>query len=120
MDNRAICKVYEGLCLLSQEKDLKLKPKTSFILAKNKMLLEDYYKIIKECEHNIFKRYGTTDEDNSIIINYDSLNDFQKAREELMEQQNAIEPEKISIDELGEEQVPFEIVEKLMEIIKEA
>lgn len=117
MDNKTICKVYEGLYLLSQEKELKLKPKIGFILAKDKMLLEPYYKAIKECEKKLWQQYGSYDDEGNLVANKDEIEIINSSYEELMSQENNIELEKVSINDFGEENINFSLLEKIVDII---
>lgn len=117
MDNRTICKVYEGLYWLSQEKNLKLKPKIAFILAKDKMLLEPYYKTIKDCEKQLWEQYGKYDDNGNLVANKDEVEIINSSYEELMSQDNDIKLGKVSIDDFGEEAINFSLLEKIVDII---
>lgn len=115
MKNKDIFKLYEGLCKLEQ---MKFKPKTTFILTKDKLQLEPLYKIIIECQRQIWERYGDKSDDGSITIPNERIEEANKAMEDLMELDNEISLDKIGIEDFGEETISMELLEKLMNIIK--
>lgn len=117
MKNKDIMKLYQGLCEISE---LKFKPRTSFILAKNKVALEPLYSIIVKCQRDIFEEYGEIKEDGSVLIPNDKIKEANKALEELMELDNTVQIIKISIEDFGNEVVSIDLLEKLMDIIENA
>ena len=65
MKNRDIKRLYEGLCEISE---LKFYPKTSFILAKDKLILQPYYLYINNSLKELLNKFGTFNEDSSTTI----------------------------------------------------
>ena len=115
MKNKDIFKLYEGLCGLEQ---MKFKPKTTFILTKNKLQLEPLYKIIIECQRQIWEQFGEKRKDDTFFIPNEKINDATKAMEDLMNLQNEVTLDKIEINDFGDEIISIELLEKLMDIIK--
>lgn len=115
MKNKDIFKLYEGLSSLSQ---IKFKPKTTFILTKDWMQLKPLYKIIINCQRQIWKQYGNQLSDGSITIPNEKIDEANKAMDDLMNLDNEIILDKISIEDFGDEIISMDLLEKLMDIIK--
>lgn len=118
MKNKTICNIYEGLIQLSQDKDLKFSPKVAFYLAKNKAILEPLYKTIKQCEKDIWNQFGTI-QDGNIIVDNEKVSNLTNALEELKNIDTEVILDVILLDELGENNISFEIMDKIWEIVKE-
>ncbi len=116
MKNKEIIKLYEGL---NQIKDIKFKPKTSFILAKNKIALEPLYMAAMKCQQDVIEQFGVIQDDGAIQVPRDKIKDVNKSLTELMEVENEIKLDKLKIEEFGEETLDMDILEKLINIIEE-
>ena len=115
MKNKDIIKLYEGLSEISQ---VKFKPKTTFILTKDWMQLEPLYKLVIDCQRQIWEQFGNKLDDGSITIPNERVNEANKAMEELMEVDNEIILDKVQIEDLGDEIISMELLQKLINIIK--
>lgn len=116
MKNKDIYDLYEGLYEISQNKDLKFDIKTSYILAKNKHLLEPFYNAIGETKSKLLDKYGEPENDGWKVPK-EKVKDFSKEWEEFMNIDNFISLQKISLDDLKEERLGIELVEKLLSLI---
>ena len=117
MTNKEIFNLYEGLEEIFQDKTFIFDIKTSFKLAKNKNILEPFYNSILEARNVILYKYGTQDKDDTVIIKKEEMINFEKELTELMELENNIQLEEISLNEL-EGKISVSTVWKLIPIIK--
>ena len=67
MTNDEILKVYKGISDLIEAK-IPLKIKTSFLLAKNKKILEPFVETIEHERINIYRKYGNETDDGMIKV----------------------------------------------------
>ena len=67
MTNDEILKVYKGISDLIEAK-IPLKIKTSFLLAKNKKILEPFVETIEHERINIYRKYGKETDDGMIKV----------------------------------------------------
>lgn len=114
MKNKDILKMFEGLNQISQ---IKFKPKTSYILAKDKIILEPYYQTIIKCQQDIWESFGEKTNEGFRIPN-EKIEEANNAMKELMEVENNIVLDGVSIDDFGDEVIDMETLEKIIDIIK--
>lgn len=119
MKNKDICNLYEGIVELSKNKDIHFSAKTNYILAKNKVQLEQFYNIIKSCEEGIWRQFGIEREDGSLTIPNDKLREADDEFIKLMDFETDVTVDKINIDEFNDQPVGIELFEKLIMMIKE-
>lgn len=117
MTNNEIIKLYRGLDRLSQDDSLKFSVATCFLLFKNKKILTPVIESIKETRMILLKKYGTP-QDGGITIPNERLPEFQKEYNELMDTENEIELNKISIEDLKDIKIDMKTMEDLFPIIK--
>ena len=118
MTNKEIYSIYEGLCELSNNKELQFPIKISYILAKNKLKLESYYKAISDCEKKIWLQYGKQKEDGSIWMPNENIEKANQALQDLMEIDNNVNIETINIEDFGNINIQLDTLTKLMNMIK--
>lgn len=117
MTNGEIFKLYEGLWDICSDKDLKFKVKTSFILAKNKVLLEPYYTAIIEARTKLLKQYGEETGGEEFSIPQENIESFTHDVNILWSVENNIKIEKLKLEDLGEELINADRIEKILYMI---
>lgn len=120
MKNGEVLSLYETLVELSKNKDLKLKVKIGYALAKNKSVLQEQARIIDDLRRNLIIEYGHRQEDGNYIIPKDKIDEVNLKINELMEIDSGIDEVKIlkiPIDEIEEESLSLEQIEGLMPIL---
>lgn len=117
MTNEQIIDLYEGLYELGQDSEIKLKAKTCFALAKNKNLLRPFYDSAMEARQKLIEKYGEPNDDGWFVPN-DQLPKFKTEFEALMKIDSYIATDSIPIQELENEKIGLELMEKLLPIIK--
>lgn len=120
MKNSEIKQLYNGLIDLTSSTELKLNAKTSFTIAKNKMLLQPLYELISAEEEKIWKTLGRPNSEGGITVPAELVNELKKQLQELNDIDNEIEIQKISLDDFGDEKISIATIQKLMLMIKEA
>lgn len=118
MTNKEIYNLYGGLNEISQNSEYKFNIKTSYILAKNKNLLEPLYQAIIMTRQKLFDKYGEPQEDGGWLIPKQQVTQFTQEWDTFMEIENIVNVQKISIDSLEENKLGIDIVEKLLPIIE--
>ena len=119
MKNQEIFDLYEGLCELSQDEDLKINIVTSFRLAKNKKIIQPFYESIYETRVKLFEKYGEPTENGGWFVPKDRVDKFKAEFDALMNTETFINVEKIPISSFNEEgKVNIEIMEKLIPLIE--
>ena len=118
MTNSEILKVYKGITDLSK-KNISLNIKTSYILAKNRQILEPYVQIIEEKQIELYQKYGEINEDSTIRVPKEKIQVMREELKTLMEIKNKVEITKITLDDLGENNIDIDTLENLMPIIIE-
>ena len=117
MKNKDIYNLYEGLYEISQDKELKFNIKTSYILAKNKHILEPFYNAISETKEKLINKYGKPKEDGTWFVSKEDVPNFTKEWNNFMDMDNFINLESIRLQDLEEEKLGIELMEKLLKII---
>lgn len=120
MKNKDILKLYEGLCELEQLQGLHLKARTSYQLAKDKLIIEPFYNLIKKCELDIWKQFGTILDDGNVSVEKDKVGELNKAYDDLMEIETDVNIDKIELNEFDGQGISMELFGKLIRVIKEA
>ncbi len=100
------------------DKDLKFEIRVSYIFAKAKHALEPYYKAILEIRTKLLNKYGKTAENGDWIVPKENVEDFTKEWNAFMGIENVIVLEKIKIEDLKEEKLGIELMEKFLPIIE--
>ena len=117
MTNGEILKVVEGLKELIKLK-LPLNIKTSYWLARDKQILETVANTITEKQLEIYKKYGHVIENGDIKVEAEFVPDLNKDLEALMAIDNEIPIIKINLTDFGDIQIPFDTLEKIIDIIQ--
>lgn len=117
MTNEEILNLYEGLCEISQNKDLKFKATTSFLLAKNKNLITPFYEAIIETRDKLIEKYGEQKEDGILIPN-EKLAQFKSELNAFLKTTTYIDVESIPLTAFEEEKIGIDLMGKLIFIIK--
>ena len=119
MKNWEIKQLYTGLIELSKDTDLKLNVKTSFIIAKNILVIKPIYELILQEEEKIWKKLGRTNPNGSITIPVDLVDQWKEETEELNNIENEVKLQQIGLNELENEKISIATMMKIMKIIKE-
>ena len=117
MTNQEILNIYDGIQELIRSK-MPLNIKTSYILAKDKKILEPYVETIKEQQMLLYKKYGH-EENGGIKVNNEDIPALQKDLKELLSINNTIGISKVAIQNLDDINIDIETLEKLIPIIDE-
>lgn len=117
MKNKDIWDAYEGLYEISQDTDLKFKATTSYLLAKNKKILEPVYETIAEVRQGLFQKYGEQTDDGWFIPN-EKIEIFKNEYKALMDTETFINIEQIPIGAFDEERIGIRLMEKINNLIK--
>lgn len=117
MKNKDILNLYEGLYEISQNKDLKFNVKISFILAKNKNILQPLYDAIIETRRKILQKYGIGIENGDWKIPNENIPSFRKEWDEFMAIDNFICLQGISLEDIQNEKINVGLMEKLLPLI---
>lgn len=117
MTNKEILKVMKGLDDLSQLK-LPLNIKTSYNLAKLKNALSPFTNIIQEKQIELYKKYGE-EKNGTITVPKEKIPLLEIELNELLEIENKIQLTKFKLDDFGNVEIPFDIIEELLPVIIE-
>lgn len=117
MTNKEIIDLYEGLAELYDVK-VNLNIKTKYLLAKIKVQIEPLYKAIMVTRQDLIKKYGT-EENESLIIKNTVLPQFSIELDELMNIESDINVPRINLDELNDQRIGINLIEKLLPIIND-
>lgn len=118
MTNKEIFNLYEGLYELSQDRDLKFGVKISYIFAKNKNILEPFYNAIIDTRQKLLNKYGEAQENGDWHVSKEKMDIFMSEWDSFMKIDNFVAIDKINIEELSEEKIGIDLMEKLLPIIK--
>ena len=120
MKNKDIYRLYEGLCEIADNSSLRFNIKTSLILAKDKAILEPIYDAIYQSRQSIIKKYGKLINNGSDWnIPYEKVEEFSSELNELMEIDNNICLEGITLQDLGDNIIPIALIQKILPLIEE-
>ena len=117
MTNREILSVLHGLAELREIK-VPLNIKTSYILARNDKILSEYATIINDKQIEIYAKWGNKD-NGKIIVSPDNRENLEKDIDELLNIDNKVQIVKLHLQDFGEVEIPFNILEDLFPIIIE-
>lgn len=120
MKNGEVLNLYQTICELIQDKNLKFNIQTGYALLKDKAILEDEAKIIYEARHQILKNYGKI-EDGVYKVPQEKIDEANLKIQELMNIESGIEEKlrKISFNQINEN-LRLEQIEGLMPILNES
>lgn len=119
MTNEQILNLYEGLYEISQDDNIHFDALTSFILAKNKNMIEPVYSALIETRNTLIQSYGNvSDDQGSITIPPDKISAFKIEYDTLMRKETYVNLEKINIKSLINYNIKISIMEKLLPIIE--
>ena len=119
MKNKDIINLMDGLFELSKL-NLPLNIKTSYALARNYQVISPIANLIDQQRIDLYKKYGELTEDNTYKVSNEKLELLEKELNELLEIDTKVPIINIQLDNFGEATIPFNIIEKLLPIIKES
>ena len=119
MKNKEIFNLYEGLYEISQDKELKFGVRISYIFAKNKNILQPYYDAIIDTRQKILEKYGEPQDNGDWRVCKEKMNIFMSEWNAFMEIENFVNLEKVRIEDLNDEKIGIELMEKLLSIIEQ-
>lgn len=117
MKNKDIYNLYDGLYEIGQNKNLKFEIKTSYILAKDKHILEPYYNAIIETRQRLLDKYGDPQDNGDWKVPKEKVKDFTREWDDFMEMENLIQLQNIELKDLEGEKLDIELMEKLLNLI---
>jgi len=116
MKNKDIVKLYETICKIIDDKEIKIGVKDSYTLIKNKHEIENSYNSIIEMRKNIILEYGEED-DGEVKIPKERMEELNSKLNELNNIENEIKLFHISINGLESYNIPMEYIDGLYEIL---
>lgn len=115
LTNEQILSVNQSINDLRESKAI-LNIKASYKLARIKKTIQSFIDTIQQEQMKLYQKYGEQEED-KIRVPAEKLKEFTEEFEELMKINNNIEIEPIGIDEFGDVEIDFNIMEGLMDIL---
>lgn len=116
LTNEQILELNQSLNNL-QESKVALNIKVSYKLARIKKIVQSYVNTIQQEQMNLYKKYGEPEGEDKIKVPAEKLNDFTNEFEELIKINNNIEIEPINVEEFGDTEIDFNIMDGLMNIL---
>ena len=117
MTNKEILKVVKGLDDLSQLK-LALNIKTSYNLARIKSILTPVVDTIQEKQMELYRKYGE-ETDGTITVPKEKVPHLEAELDELLDIENKVQLMKLKLEDFGDAEIPFDIIEELLPVIIE-
>lgn len=118
LTNQQILSINQSINDLRESKII-LNIKTSYKLARIKKIIQSFTDTIQQEQMKLYQKYGESEEDGKIRIPPEKIKEFTEEFEELMKINNNIEIDPINIDELGDVDIDFNIMDGLMDILEE-
>ena len=119
MKNKEIFELYTALSNILGEPSKNLGIKAKFKLAKNQLAIDKIYELIQKQHNAIIERYGEQKDDGVITVPPEKIDITKKEINELMEINNSVDLEKVTLDELEGAPITSETLIGLMPIIEE-
>lgn len=116
LKNEEILIIIKGLSELEELK-LPLNIKTSYILALTRQKLMPIVNLIQDKQVEIYKKYGEKSGRNEYKIPEEKIETAQLELNELLQVENEVEITKLKLDDFGDNNIPFYVIEKLLLII---
>lgn len=114
--NADIVSLYETL-QNNSHKELPIE--TSFIMAKNMKILQPIYEIITESRNKIYKQFGDLQEDGTIRIPSDKIQEANEQLKQLSEINNSLDLNKVKLSTLQNASWTLEEIVNLYPILEE-
>lgn len=89
------------------------------MLARDKAELEKLIQVIEQEQRRIYFKYGTQQADGSVTVPKENIEDLNKDLSTLMEIPIEKSFMKVRLEDFGDENIEFGIIENLMPIIEE-
>ena len=119
MTNKEVFNLYEGLCEIGSDPDIKLSATTAYYLAYDKKILEPVSEIIIETRHKILKKYGkVSSEDGGWVVPKECIEEFKTEWQEFMDIDTPLTLKGIVLKGL-EGRITIDTMLKLLPIIEE-
>lgn len=118
MTNKEILSVIQGLSDL-EELDLPLNIKTSYILARNRQILTPFTDIINQQRIELYKKFGDKTDNATYKVPNEKIPDLEVELNELLDIENKVSIVKLKLEDFGDNNIPFGVIEKLLPIIIE-
>ena len=116
MKNREILSLYEGINEIKAEE---FEVKVSFAFAKNIIILEPYYKAIKQAQKTLWIKYGEANGEGDLVVPKDKIEELEKENGSLMKIENNLEVEKITLKDIEKNRLSIDNLLKIMPMINE-
>jgi hypothetical protein len=116
LTNEQIMNVNQSIKDLLESKVI-LNIKVSYKLARARKIIQSFANTIQQEQINLYQKYGEPAGENQIRVPAEKLKDFTNELEELMKINNNVEIEPINIDEFGDVEIDFNIMDGLMNIL---
>lgn len=107
LKNADVLILYETLCRLMENKELKFNVKVGYFMAKNKAALESIANVVYDMRRELVMNYGTTDGD-EIQIPKESMEELNSKVEELLNVENEVDIIQVPIEMLEKSEMSFE------------
>ena len=118
MTNKEILTVIKGLSELD-ELNIPLNIKTSYLLARNRQVLTPFTDIINSQQLDLYKKYGESTEDDTYVVPKEKMPQLEQDLNDLLEINNKVQIVKLKLEDFGDNNIPFRVIEKLLPIIIE-
>jgi hypothetical protein len=118
LTNQQILSINQSINNLRESKVI-LNIKASYKLARIKKIIQSFTDTIQQEQMELYRKYGESEEDGRIRIPPEKTKEFAEEFEELMKINNNIEIDPIDIDEFGDIDIDFNIMDGLMDILTE-
>lgn len=116
--NEEIMETLIGLQNL-EELDMPLDVKTSYYLAKDRKTLMQLGNIISRQRLEIFKKYGEETKPGEFTVPNEKTEILQSDLEKLFNITNEVVIDKVSLEDFGDNKIPFYVMEKILPLIKD-
>lgn len=117
MTNEEIIQIFSGISQLREEK-IKLNVRMSFNIANIYQKLLPQVRLIEDERRKILLEYGIKNEDGTITIPRENIDKANQQINELMNIENIFEIQKIKLEDFGDIDLSYEIIENLTPIIE--
>lgn len=102
-----------------QDSKIALNIRVSYKLARIKRIVQSFVNTIQEEQMKLYKKYGEPQDDDTIKIPAEKMNEFTKDYKELLNINNDVDIEPISVGDLDEVEIDLDIMEGLVDILKD-
>ena len=119
MKNGEVLKLYETLSEIANDPSRKFNIRVTYIFAKNRQILRNEAAIIYNTRRQVLNEYGDIDKDGNLIIPKDKIDEINIKINDLMEMENNIQIQQMSINWLEGYELSVEETDALLPILQE-